>query len=94
MLNNAAVTRSEFKVRQVHIEAAKALLANPDIAVIQIAQRLGVDALSLHPGRANREHARRLTTAALPQRPDAPRGFQPGGERRQCADSGHTACDD
>jgi hypothetical protein len=34
------------------IEAAKALLANPDIGVTQIAHRLGVspvDALSVHP---------------------------------------------
>src|SRR5271169_1286152 len=51
-------------------------------------RRVPGDALSVHPGRANREYARRLTTAALSQRGDAPGGFQPGGGRRQCADSG------
>src|SRR5271154_5235488 len=52
-------------------------------------RRLTGDALSLHPGRTNREYAGRLTTAALSQRPDAPGGFQRGRERRQCADSSH-----
>jgi hypothetical protein len=31
-----------------------------------------------------------LRTAALSQRRDAPGRFQPGGGRRQCADSGHS----
>ena len=53
------------------------------------ARRVPGDALSVHPGRTNREYPRRLTTAALSQRPDAPGGFQPGGGRRQCAESGH-----
>src|SRR5215813_719036 len=38
--------------------------------------------------RAEREYPRRLRTAALSQRWDAPGRFQLGGGRRQCADSG------
>jgi len=66
------------------------MLANPDIACNSnraTARRLSGDALSLHPRRANREYPGRLTMAALPQRPDAPGGFQPGGGRRLSADS-------
>jgi AcrR family transcriptional regulator len=58
------------------IEAAKGILANLDIGVTQIAHRLGVSPATLYryiPGRVNREYAGRLTTAALPQRPGAPR---------------------
>ena len=36
---------------------------------------LSLDALSVHPRRANREYAGPLTTAALPQRPGAQEGF-------------------
>ena len=49
------------------IEAARALLANPDIGVTQIAQRLGVfarDALSVHSGREGGERAGRLKAIA------------------------------
>jgi hypothetical protein len=58
------------KLTDDDIEAAKAMLANPDIGVTQIAppRRLTGDALSVHPGRANREYAGRLTTAARPHR--------------------------
>jgi DNA invertase Pin-like site-specific DNA recombinase len=46
------------KLTDDDIEAAKAMLTNPDIGVTQIAQRLGVsgDALSLHPRRTKREY--------------------------------------
>jgi hypothetical protein len=37
---------------------------------------------------------RRVTTAALSQRRDAPGGLQPGGGRQQCADSGSSRDDD
>jgi len=50
------------------------------------ARRLSGHALSLHPGRANREYARRLTMAALPQRPDAPGGFSAWRGPRLSAD--------
>jgi DNA invertase Pin-like site-specific DNA recombinase len=77
------------KLTDDDIEAAKAMLANPDIAVTQIAQRrrLSGDALSLHPRRANREYPGRLTMAALPQRSDAPRGFTAWRGRRLSAES-------
>ena len=51
------------KLTDDDIEAAKAMLANPDIGVTQIAHRLGVspgDALSLHSSRANRKSAQRI----------------------------------
>jgi DNA invertase Pin-like site-specific DNA recombinase len=80
------------KLTDDDIEAAKAMLANPDIGVTQIAHRLGVSPATLYryiPGRANRESAGRLTTAALPQRVGAPGGFQASGRRRQCAETRH-----
>jgi DNA invertase Pin-like site-specific DNA recombinase len=76
------------KLTDDDIEAAKAMLANPDIGVTQIAHRPTGDALSVHLRRANREYAGRLTTAALPPKTGPPRGFQPGGGRRQCAVGG------
>jgi DNA invertase Pin-like site-specific DNA recombinase len=50
------------KLTDDDIEAARAMLANPDIGVTQIAHRLGVSpyALSIHSRRANREYPRRL----------------------------------
>jgi DNA invertase Pin-like site-specific DNA recombinase len=65
------------KLTDEDIEAAKALLANPDIGVTQIAHRLGVspgNALSVHPRRANREYPGRLRTALYPKgrTPQAP----------------------
>jgi DNA invertase Pin-like site-specific DNA recombinase len=81
------------KLTDDDVEAAKAMLANPDIAVTQIAQRLGVSPATLYryiPAARTANTPGVMNTAALPQRPDAPRGFQPGGERRQCADSRHS----
>jgi DNA invertase Pin-like site-specific DNA recombinase len=65
------------KLTDDDVEAAKAMLANPDIGVTQIAHRLGVspNALSLHPRRTNREYPRRLRMVALRQRPDTPGGY-------------------
>jgi hypothetical protein len=51
-------------------------------------RRLAGDAVSIYARRADREYPRRLRTAALSQRGDAPGRLQPGGGRRQCADSG------
>ena len=48
------------KLTDDDIEAAKPLLANPDIGVTEIAHR---DALSVHPRRANRVCPGRLRTA-------------------------------
>ena len=63
------------KLTDDDIEAAKAMLANPDIGVTQIVHRLGVsgDALSVHRLRANRASSRRLS--ALP--PALAPGSQP-----------------
>jgi len=61
------------------------MLANPDIGVTQIASA----SRRIFARRAGREYPRRLRTAALSQRRDAPGRFQSGGGRRQCADSGH-----
>jgi hypothetical protein len=79
------------KLTDDDIEAAKAMLANSDIGVTQIAhrpRRVAGDAVSIYARRAEREYPRRLRTAALSQRWDAPGRFQPGGGRRQCADPG------
>jgi hypothetical protein len=49
------------KLTDDDIGAAKAMLANPDIGVTQIAHRLGVspgDALSIYARRADREYPR------------------------------------
>jgi resolvase-like protein len=81
------------KLTDEDIEAAKAMLANPDISVTSDRappRRLAGNALSIYARRADREYPRRLRTAALFQRRDAPGRFQPGGGRRQCADSGHS----
>ncbi|HEX3417446.1 MAG TPA: helix-turn-helix domain-containing protein, partial [Stellaceae bacterium] len=63
------------------IEAAKAMLANPDIGVTQIAHGLGVSPATLYryiPAARTANTPRRcLTTAALPPRPGDPGGFQP-----------------
>jgi DNA invertase Pin-like site-specific DNA recombinase len=50
------------KLTEDDIEAAKAMLANPDIGVTQIAppRHLSGDALSVHPRRTNREYPERL----------------------------------
>jgi DNA invertase Pin-like site-specific DNA recombinase len=56
--------RGPPKLTDDDIEAAKAILANPDIAVTQIAYRLWVvsgDALSLHPRRMGGESPRRVS---------------------------------
>jgi NAD(P)-dependent dehydrogenase (short-subunit alcohol dehydrogenase family) len=50
-------------------------------------RRLAGDALSIYARRADPEYPSRLRMAALSQRRDAPGRFQPGGGRRQCADS-------
>jgi DNA invertase Pin-like site-specific DNA recombinase len=66
------------KLTDDDIEAAKAMLANPDIAVTQIAHRLGVSPVTLYsyiPAARTAKYPRRLTATALPQRPDAPGGF-------------------
>jgi AcrR family transcriptional regulator len=49
------------KLTDDDIEAAKALLANPDIAVTQIAQRLGVSPATLY------RYIPSARTASLPQ---------------------------
>jgi hypothetical protein len=70
------------------IEAAKAMLANPDISMAQIAHRVGVSPATLYryiPAARTANTPRRLTTAALLQRPDAPGGFLSGGWRRLSA---------
>src|SRR6516165_7485602 len=48
-------------------------------------RRLAGDAVSIYARRADREYPRRLRTAALSQRWDAPGRLQPIGGRRQCA---------
>ena len=51
--------RSPPKLTEDDIEAAEALLANPDIGVTQTAHRLGVSPatpLSVHPRRTHREY--------------------------------------
>ena len=55
------------KLTDDDIEAAKAMLAKPDIGVTQIARLIG-DALPLHPCCSNCEHARRLRTTPPPLR--------------------------
>ena len=57
-------------------------------------RRLAGDAVSIFARRADREYPRRLRTAALSQRRDAPGRFQPGGGRRQCADFGRSRDDE
>jgi transposase-like protein len=64
----------------------------PDIGVTQIAHRLGVSPATLYryiPAARTANTPRRLTTAALPQRPDAPGEFQSDGGRRLSAETGH-----
>jgi Helix-turn-helix domain of resolvase len=51
------------KLTDDDIEAAKAMLANPEIGVTQIAPRLGVSP-AVHPGRANREYTGRYRRVA------------------------------
>jgi DNA invertase Pin-like site-specific DNA recombinase len=79
------------------IEAAKAMLANPDIprdSDRTPPRRLAGDAVSIYARRADREHPRRLRRAALSQKRDAPGRFQPGGGRRLCPVNSHSdGCD-
>jgi DNA invertase Pin-like site-specific DNA recombinase len=77
------------KLTEEDLEAARAMLANPDIGVTQIAHRLGLsrDALSLHPRRANREYLRRLR-GPLPKDRTPPDGSAGVVERRLRVDSG------
>jgi hypothetical protein len=64
------VPQPPAKLTDDDIEAAKAMLANPDIGGTQIAHRLGVAPATLPvPPRTNREYLR---------------CFHPGGRRRQC----------
>jgi hypothetical protein len=81
------------KLTDDDIEAAKAMLANPDIGVTQIAHRLGVSPATLY---------RNVTSP--PREPRIPQAFErgrstpktgrprmvshPGRGRRQCANSG------
>jgi DNA invertase Pin-like site-specific DNA recombinase len=61
------------KLTDDDIEAAKAMLANPDIGVTQNRappRRLSRDALSVHPRRTNREYAGRLKPALHRQAAD------------------------
>ena len=83
------------KLTEDDLEAARALLANPDIGVTQIAHRLGVSPATLYGTSPPHEPRipRRLRTAALSQRRDAPGGFQPVGGRRQCAVTGRSPDD-
>jgi DNA invertase Pin-like site-specific DNA recombinase len=65
------------KLTDDDIEAAKAMLANPDIGVTQIAHRLGVSPATLYQympyaRRADPRIPRRLRTAALSQGRNAP----------------------
>jgi hypothetical protein len=58
------------KLTDEDIEAAKAMLANPDIGVTQTRappRRLSGDALSAHPCRTNREYPGRLKGPHLPR---------------------------
>jgi DNA invertase Pin-like site-specific DNA recombinase len=66
------------KLTDDDIEAAKAMLANSDVGVTQIAHRLGVSPATLcrYPRRANREYPRRLRN---------------GGSTSQATDLGRTA---
>jgi DNA invertase Pin-like site-specific DNA recombinase len=55
------------KLTDDDIEAAKAMLANPDIGVTQNRappRRLTGDAVSVHPGRAHRKSAQRIKSTS------------------------------
>jgi DNA invertase Pin-like site-specific DNA recombinase len=82
------------KLTDDDIEAAKAMLANPDIGVTQIAHRLGVSPATLYryiPA------ARTANTPMFDNGRSTPktgrsRRVSAGGGRRQCADCGRS-CD-
>ena len=76
------------KLTEDDIEAAKAMLANPDVGVTSNRappRRLSRDAQSLHPRRTNREYLRRLRMSLEAKDRTPKEGFHTGEGRRQCA---------